>query len=134
MEDDSFELDDVLWGGWGCGFLSETVTADGGVDAVFGVGVVGVESEADLAGRWAWTGFMDVGHVHEVVLEGCVVVFAETTWCGVVYGEIDVGDGEAAVVDAERAAYSGWPAEDARGGHERGGGEMSRGFLGEKTK
>ena len=87
-----------MWGGGGCGFLSETVTADGGVDTVFGVGVSGVESEADLAWRGTWCGLVEVGYVHEVVLEGDVVVVAETTWCGLVECDVDVGDGECAVV------------------------------------
>lgn len=93
MEDDSVEFDDVFCGGGRSGFLSEAVTANGGIETVFGVGVIGVESEADLAGWWTGTGLVDVSHVHEVVLEGGVVVVADTTWGGVVHGDVDVGDG-----------------------------------------
>lgn len=123
VEDDSVEFDDVFGGGGRGGFLSETVTADGGVDTVFGVGVVGVESETDLAGGRTWTGLVQVGHVHEVVLEGSVVVVAETTWGGVVEGDVDVGNGKTAVVDLEWSAYSGWSAEEAGDGH---GGRRNR--------
>lgn len=59
---------------------------------------------------------MDVRHVQEVILEGGVVVVTETTWCGVVEGDVDVGNGKAAVVSAEGKTYSRWLAEDARGG------------------
>ena len=117
MEDDSVEFDDVFCGSGRSGFLPETVTADGGVEAVFRIGVVGVESEADLAGWWTGTGLVDIGHVHEVVLKGGVVVVADATWGGVVYGDGDMGYGEAAVVVAQSTAYSGWFAEYARGGH-----------------
>ena len=122
VEDDSVEFDDVFCGGGRGGFLSEAVTADGGVETVFGVGVVGVESEADVAGWWTWAGLVDVGHVEEVVLEGGVVVFAETTWGGVVHGDVDVGYRETAVVVAQGTAYSGWFAEYARDRHGWGAG------------
>ena len=102
VEDDPLERDNVVWGGGGRGLLAETVAADGGVEAVFGVGVSGVESEADVARGGRWAGVVDVGHVYEVILEGGVVVVAETTWGGVAEGEVDVGDGEG--VDALEGA------------------------------
>lgn len=59
---------------------------------------------------------MDVGHVHEVVLESGVVVVSETTWSDVADGNVDMGNGQASSVELERLAYSGWSAEYAGGG------------------
>lgn len=112
VEDDSVEFDDVLWGGRRGGFLSDAVAADGGVETVFGVGISGVESAADVARVWAGCGFVYVGHVHDVVLESGVVVVAETTWRGVVEGDGDVGDGEGALLKG--TTNSGWSTEEHR--------------------
>jgi hypothetical protein len=47
---------------------------------VFGIWVIGVELEANLPGGRTRKMLMLVCHVHEVVLEGVVVVVFETTW------------------------------------------------------
>lgn len=61
---------------------------------MFGVWVVRIEGEPDLARRWAYAGFVFVGHVHEVVAEGVVIVVLESARCELSGDEVDMGLGE----------------------------------------
>jgi len=90
MHLDLFETNDVIHARGRRRFLPELRAADWWVVAVLCVGVFRVVSEANLAGRRAWAGFVFVGHVHDVVLEGGVVVVFEAAWGGVAYKDFDV--------------------------------------------
>jgi hypothetical protein len=74
---------------------------------VFCVWIGGVESEAYLTRRWPWTWFVDVSHVHGVVLEGSVVVVFESAGRELVSDEIDRWSGElSTLVFAEIPGYT----------------------------
>ena len=61
---------------------------------MFGVWVVRIEGEPDLTWRWAYAGFVFVGHVHEVVAEGVVIVVLKSARCELSGEEVDMGLGE----------------------------------------
>ena len=74
MNLDAFELDDVLGGRRGRGLLSDLRTANGRIMAVFCVRVFRIVSEADCPWWGTWGRFVYVCYVHQVILEGVVVV------------------------------------------------------------
>jgi hypothetical protein len=71
---DALELDDILRGRRGRGFLPDLGTADRRVVTVFCVRVLRIVGEANCPWWRTWGGLVYVGHVHQVILEGVVVV------------------------------------------------------------
>ena len=66
--------DNILGGGRERGFLSDLRTADRRIATVFCVRVFRVVGETNWS-RWrAWSGLVYVCHVHQIILEGVVVV------------------------------------------------------------
>jgi len=48
---------------------------------MFGKGVLRVERKTNLARRRTREMFMSIGHVHEIVLEGVIIIIFESAWC-----------------------------------------------------
>ena len=74
MNLNAFELDDVLGSGGGRGFLSDLRTTDRRVVTVFCVRVLWIVGETDRSWRRALSRLVYVCHVHQVILEGVIVV------------------------------------------------------------
>ena len=94
MDGDLLKADDILWTGWRGWLFPKLGTADWGVVPVFGVWIRRVKCEPYGTRRGSWFWFVNVSHVHSVVLEGGVVMVFETTGSELASDDINRGLGE----------------------------------------
>jgi hypothetical protein len=107
VQHDLLELDHVLGSADRRGLFPNLGATDREITPVLRVRVLGVVLETDIALGGAGAGFMGVGQVHDVVLQGMVVVLFQPARVGIPDDEVlDMRTRDAALVELETPGHS----------------------------